>query len=73
MSFKRNEQGIFQATKHFKMPKVFKRLAATLVNKDQRDAWLSCSKQAVMQSFEVLEKKSKKEKFTGVPVIAKTV
>lgn len=62
--FKRDENNRFVATKNFSMPKAVKRRLATIVNSDQRGHWKSCMMQAVMQSFEVIEKK-KKNPVTG--------
>jgi len=59
MSFKRDDKGVFIPTKHFQMPKSAKRLCASVVNKDLRDHLRGMMAQAVMQSFEVIEKKKK--------------
>ena len=60
MSFKRDENMRFVPTKNFIMPKAVKRRLATIVDADKRNAWKYAMAQAVMQSFEVIESKKKK-------------
>lgn len=60
MSFKRDADGIFIATKTFLMPKTAKRMMATITNDVARHAFKNAMAQAVMQSFEVIESKKKK-------------
>jgi hypothetical protein len=64
MSFKRDENNRFVPTKHFKMTKSAKRLVAAIQSKELRDHFKGMMQQAIMQSFEVIEKK-KKNPLTG--------
>ncbi len=59
MQSKRREDGTLIPTKTFKMPKTFKRIGASITNKEMRDAWNRAAIQAVLMSQETVEKKKK--------------
>lgn len=58
--FKRDESGKFVPTAAFKMPRSMKYLFSTIVNDESRNRFKYAMAQAVMQSFEVIESKKKK-------------
>lgn len=68
--FKRDESGRFMATAAFKMPRALKYVFSTITNDERRNHFKNSMAQAVMQSFEVIESKKKKNAAVKVEVEA---